>query len=137
MGPGAGAARCAARHRARSQHAAAGPPAGALARFGARVPEVPAYAEAFQAIGPAAIKLGQALAPGPTWSARRRRTNLPLLQDSLPPAPFAADQERRSSAALGAPLEQLFADDRSRAGRRRVDRAGPSRRHHRRPRKSR
>jgi hypothetical protein len=36
-----------------------------IARFGARVPKVPQYAEAFQAIGPAAIKLGQALATRP------------------------------------------------------------------------
>src|SRR6185436_6239197 len=33
-----------------------------IARFGARVPDVPTYADAFQDIGPAAIKLGQALA---------------------------------------------------------------------------
>ena len=36
-----------------------------IARFGASVPKVPAYAEAFQACGPAAIKLGQALATRP------------------------------------------------------------------------
>src|SRR3546814_4515491 len=36
-----------------------------LARFGARVPKQPRYAEAFQAIGPAAIKLGQTLATRP------------------------------------------------------------------------
>src|SRR3546814_4642017 len=36
-----------------------------VARFGARVPKQPAYADAFQAIGPAAIKLGQALATRP------------------------------------------------------------------------
>ena len=34
-------------------------------RFGARVPAKPAYADAFQAIGPAAIKLGQTLATRP------------------------------------------------------------------------
>ena len=36
-----------------------------IARFGARVPRTPAYADAFEAIGPAAIKLGQALATRP------------------------------------------------------------------------
>ena len=36
-----------------------------LARFGARVPATPRYADAFQAIGPAAIKLGQSLATRP------------------------------------------------------------------------
>jgi ubiquinone biosynthesis protein len=33
--------------------------------LGARVPEVPDYAGAFRAIGPAAIKLGQTLATRP------------------------------------------------------------------------
>src|SRR4051794_16492828 len=34
-------------------------------RFGARMPKTPAYADALQAIGPAAIKLGQTLATRP------------------------------------------------------------------------
>ena len=34
-----------------------------IARFGARVPKVPRYADAFQAIGPAAIKFVQVLFP--------------------------------------------------------------------------
>src|SRR3954462_9334978 len=38
---------------------------GRLARFGARVPATPRYADAFQAIGPAAVKLGQTLATRP------------------------------------------------------------------------
>ena len=36
-----------------------------IARFGARVPKQPRYAEAFESIGPAAIKLGQTLATRP------------------------------------------------------------------------
>ena len=36
-----------------------------IARIGARVPKQPRYGEAFQAIGPAAIKLGQTLATRP------------------------------------------------------------------------
>ncbi|MDB5713154.1 MAG: ubiB, partial [Sphingomonadales bacterium] len=36
-----------------------------VARFGARIPKEPTYADAFQAIGPAAIKLGQSLATRP------------------------------------------------------------------------
>ena len=36
-----------------------------LARFGARVPPTPDYAAALVAIGPAAIKLGQALSTRP------------------------------------------------------------------------
>ena len=36
-----------------------------IARFGASVPDKPDYAAALQEIGPAAIKLGQALATSP------------------------------------------------------------------------
>ena len=36
-----------------------------VARFGTRQPDIPDYAAALQAIGPAAIKLGQALATRP------------------------------------------------------------------------
>jgi ubiquinone biosynthesis protein len=48
-----------------------------IARFGARVPEVPTYAEAFQEIGPAAIKLGQALATRPDLVGEERRAISP------------------------------------------------------------
>src|SRR3546814_454654 len=44
-----------------------------VARFGARVPKVPTYADAFQAIGPAAIKPGQALATRPDLRSEERR----------------------------------------------------------------
>src|SRR3954453_14961510 len=53
-----------------------------LARFGARVPDVPRYAEAFQAIGPAAIKLGQALATRPDLIGSAAAHDLANLQDS-------------------------------------------------------
>ena len=66
-----------------------------IARFGARVPKVPAYAEAFQAIGPAAIKLGQALATRPDLVGEAAAADLTRLQDSLPPAPFAVAQVSR------------------------------------------
>ena len=59
-----------------------------IARFGARVPRVPTYAEAFQDIGPAAIKFGQALATRPDLVGVEAARDLQLLQDSLPPAPF-------------------------------------------------
>jgi ubiquinone biosynthesis protein len=71
-----------------------------IARFGARVPKTPAYATAFQQIGPAAIKLGQALATRP---------DLLQLQDRLPPAPF----ERIKAAVeqqLEGPLERFFTE---------------------------
>ena len=59
-----------------------------IARLGARVPRVPAYADAFQAIGPAAIKLGQALATRPDLVGEVAAHDLQRLQDRLPPLPF-------------------------------------------------
>jgi len=80
-----------------------------LARFGARVPEVPTYAEAFQDIGPAAIKFGQALATRPDLVGEEAAHDLAMLQDSLPPAPF--DKIRAAiEQGLGKPLDQLFAE---------------------------
>src|SRR3982751_7139940 len=60
-----------------------------VARFGARVPAVPRYADAFQAIGPAAIKLGQTLATRPDLVGEDAAHDLMRLQDQLPPVPFA------------------------------------------------
>ena len=60
-----------------------------VARFGARVPARPAYADAFQAIGPAAIKLGQTLATRPDLVGEEAAHDLLRLQDQLPPVPFA------------------------------------------------
>ena len=50
----------------------------------------PDYAAALQEIGPAAIKLGQALSTRPDLVGDRAAENLSRLQDDLPPAPFAA-----------------------------------------------
>lgn len=61
-----------------------------LARFGARIPSIPAYAQAFEALGPAAIKLGQALATRPDLVGPEAAHDLMRLQDALPPAPFPA-----------------------------------------------
>ena len=78
-----------------------------VARFGARIPAEPDYAAALQAIGPAAIKLGQALATRPDLVGEKAAHNLLTLQDSLPPAPFA--QIRAAiEAALEAPIERLY-----------------------------
>ena len=78
-----------------------------IARFGARVPRVPTYGEAFQEIGPAAIKFGQALATRPDLVGEEAAADLALLQDSLPPAPF--DKIRAAiEQGLGKPLGQLF-----------------------------
>ncbi|WP_174273276.1 2-polyprenylphenol 6-hydroxylase [Sphingomonas bacterium] len=75
-----------------------------VARFGARVPAVPRYADAFQAIGPAAIKLGQALATRPDLVGEAAATDLARLQDAVPPVPFA-----RIRAAVETSLEKPIA----------------------------
>ncbi len=79
-----------------------------IARFGARVPKVPQYAEAFQACGPAAIKLGQALATRPDLIGEAAAHDLLRLQDRLPALPFPiikAAIER----GLARPVEEVFA----------------------------
>ena len=80
-----------------------------IARFGARIPPTPDYAAALLAIGPAAIKLGQALSTRPDLVGERAAENLSQLQDDLPPAPFAAIKQT-IEASFGAPLESLFRD---------------------------
>jgi ubiquinone biosynthesis protein len=78
-----------------------------VARFGARIPPTPDYAAALVAIGPAAIKLGQALSTRPDLVGEKAAENLSQLQDDLPPAPFAAIKQTIESS-FGAPLESLF-----------------------------
>ncbi|MEO5810138.1 MAG: AarF/UbiB family protein, partial [Sphingomicrobium sp.] len=78
-----------------------------VARFGLRMPTTPDYAAALQAIGPAAIKLGQALATRPDLVGDAAAANLLQLQDSLPPAPFTAIKAE-IERALGAPLEAVY-----------------------------
>ena len=78
-----------------------------VARFGARVPKTPAYAYAFQKIGPAAIKLGQALSTRPDIVGEVAASDLQRLQDSVPPLPFPiirAAIER----GLAKPISDLF-----------------------------
>ncbi|MCC6827947.1 MAG: 2-polyprenylphenol 6-hydroxylase [Novosphingobium sp.] len=79
-----------------------------LARFGTVQPRVPDYAAAFQAIGPAAIKLGQTLATRPDLVGEEAARNLLALQDSLPPVGFATIRAE-IEASFAAPLERLFA----------------------------
>jgi len=79
-----------------------------LARFGARQPPEPDFAGAFQDIGPAAIKLGQALATRPDLVGEGPARNLLLLQDSLPPVPFAQICAVIESS-FERPLNTLFA----------------------------
>ena len=80
-----------------------------LARVGARVPAVPDYAAALVAIGPAAIKLGQALSTRPDLVGEKAAENLSQLQDDLPPAPFAKIK-RTIETSFGAPIESLFSE---------------------------
>ncbi|WP_260924793.1 2-polyprenylphenol 6-hydroxylase [Novosphingobium sp. 9] len=79
-----------------------------LARFGTRQPAEPDYAGAFQEIGPAAIKLGQALATRPDLVGEGPARNLLLLQDSLPPVPFA-DIRTRIESSFGRPIGEVYA----------------------------
>ncbi|MCW2392188.1 ubiquinone biosynthesis protein [Sphingobium sp. B1D7B] len=79
-----------------------------LARLGARVPKEPRYAEAFQAIGPAAIKLGQSLATRPDLVGEDAARDLLSLQDALPPMPFSAIRAE-IEASFGRPLESIYA----------------------------
>ena len=78
-----------------------------VARFGTRQPRVPDYAGAFQAIGPAAIKLGQTLATRPDLVGEEAAENLLSLQDSLPPVPFEAIRAE-VEATFQRPIEALF-----------------------------
>ncbi|MCJ7422108.1 2-polyprenylphenol 6-hydroxylase [Sphingomicrobium astaxanthinifaciens] len=80
-----------------------------LARFGLRQPEQPDYAAALQEIGPAAIKLGQALATRPDLVGEEAAENLLTLQDDLPPAPISVIVPAVEKA-LGAPIDRLFSD---------------------------
>lgn len=78
-----------------------------LARFGARVPATPRYADAFQAIGPAAIKFGQTLATRPDLVGEEATIDLLRLQDDVPPLPFDVIR-RQIEGSFGRPLEALF-----------------------------
>ena len=79
-----------------------------IIRFGARVPKQPAYADAFQAIGPAAIKLGQTLATRPDIVGEVAAHDLLRLQDALPPLPFSVIREAMERS-FERPLTDLFA----------------------------
>ncbi len=78
-----------------------------IARFGARVPKEPRYAEAFQACGPAAIKLGQALATRPDLIGETAAKDLERLQDRLPALPFPVIRDA-IERGLARPVADLF-----------------------------
>ena len=79
-----------------------------LARLGTFQPRQPDYSRAFQAIGPAAIKLGQALATRPDIVGIEAARNLLDLQDSLPPLRFEPIA-REIEASFARPITELFA----------------------------
>jgi ubiquinone biosynthesis protein len=79
-----------------------------LARLGSFPPNPPAYAKAFEQIGPAAVKLGQTLATRPDLVGVDAAQNLMRLQDSLPALPFAKIKTA-IEAGLGKPIEAMFA----------------------------
>lgn len=79
-----------------------------MARLGTIQPRTPDYSGAFQAIGPAAIKLGQALATRPDLVGEEAARNLLTLQDSLPPVAFSLIREA-IEGSFGKPLSDLFA----------------------------
>ena len=78
-----------------------------IARLGARVPRQPRYADAFQAIGPAAIKLGQTLATRPDLVGEEAANDLLRLQDALPPVPFDTIRAQIEQS-FGRPIEALY-----------------------------
>ena len=79
-----------------------------VARLGARVPKQPRYAEAFRAIGPAAVKLGQALATRPDLVGEEAARDLLHLQDRLPAVPYPAIRAALARG-LAQPPAELFA----------------------------
>ncbi len=60
-----------------------------IARIGSGAPTIPDFAAGLGAVGPAAIKLGQALATRPDLIGPEAALDLVRLQDMLPPLPFA------------------------------------------------
>jgi ubiquinone biosynthesis protein len=78
-----------------------------IARFGTIQPKKPDYAGAFQAIGPAAIKLGQTLATRPDIIGVEAAHNLLTLQDQLPPAPYE-EIYHEIDTSLNKPAAELF-----------------------------
>lgn len=79
-----------------------------IARLGTFQPKKPNYSAALQAIGPAAIKLGQTLATRPDIIGEEAASDLLHLQDNLPPVSFDSIREV-IEASLGKSVEELYA----------------------------
>jgi ubiquinone biosynthesis protein len=80
-----------------------------IARFATSQPAVPDYAAAFQAIGPAAVKLGQTLATRPDLVGEEAARNLLTLQDALAPVPFERIKQE-IEFTFEVPLETLYCE---------------------------
>ncbi len=80
-----------------------------LARVGTFAPKQPRYADAFQAIGPAAVKFGQTLATRPDLVGEDAARDLQRLQDALPPLLFATIRNAIETSQRR-PLSALFAE---------------------------
>ncbi|HEY9091875.1 2-polyprenylphenol 6-hydroxylase [Parasphingorhabdus sp.] len=78
-----------------------------IARLGTFQPKKPNYSAALQAIGPAAIKLGQTLATRPDIIGEEAAKDLLHLQDNLPPVSFESIRNE-IEASLGKPLDTLY-----------------------------
>jgi len=78
-----------------------------IARFGTFQPKTPNYSAALQAIGPAAIKLGQTLATRPDIIGAEAARDLLQLQDNLPPVAFDKIRDE-IEISLGKPIEEYF-----------------------------
>lgn len=72
-----------------------------LLRLGAGAPAEPDFAGGLKACGPAAVKLGQALATRPDLVGLAAAADLKRLQDDLPPEPWARIEAELDSALPG------------------------------------
>lgn len=78
-----------------------------IARLGTIQPKEPNYSAALQAIGPAAIKLGQTLATRPDIIGEEAARDLLSLQDSLPPVGFNKIRDE-IEMSLGKRVDALY-----------------------------
>jgi ubiquinone biosynthesis protein len=75
--------------------------AAQLLRLGSGAPLEPDYAGGLRACGPAAVKLGQALATRPDLVSPKAAEDLRRLQDDLPPEPWARIEQELDAALPG------------------------------------
>ncbi len=79
-----------------------------VARFGTGAPVTPDFAAGLGAVGPAAIKLGQALATRPDLIGIDAALDLVRLQDSLPPLPFETMEKALNASFAGGTWRERF-----------------------------